>query len=115
MALPAPRPAPFLKISSAVALAADELNQKSMEIDKAVQSAPPDVQNKINAIQSPTTNVVPDTITLADVGQKKLLRDKVQAFAADAEKKEHMYRVLSVISICLSAVLALVGGIASFL
>lgn len=102
-------------VQSAASRATDQLNEKSKEIDKKLQKAAPDVQDKINAIQASIGNLVPGKVTIIPVEAREALTDEVKSFIAYAEKKERLYSMLSLISICLSSGLALVGGIASFM
>jgi hypothetical protein len=105
---------PPASVQAAAGQATAELNKKSSDIDKTVQNAAPDVQNKINAIQAPTTAVVPTTVTIVNAEQRKPLIDEVRSFATYAESKERMYSRLSLVLISVSAGLALLGSIASF-
>ncbi len=106
---------PPASVQAAAGQATAELNKKSSDIDKTVQNASPDVQGKINAIQAPTTAVVPTTVSLVNAEQRKPLIDEVRSFATYAEGKERLYSRLSLVLICVSAGLALLGSIASFM
>jgi hypothetical protein len=106
---------PPVSVQAAAGHATAELNKKSLEIDKTVQNTAPDVQDKINAIQAPTTAVVPTLVSLVSGEQRKPLIDEVRSFAAYAETEERIYSRLSLVLICVSAGLALLGSIASFM
>lgn len=104
--------------SNAIKAAADkatrQLNEQSAEVDRTIQDSTPDVRDKINAIPTPATTVVPVTVTVLDAEQRKPLIDEVRSFATYAENKERMYSRVSLILIFVSAGLALIGSIASF-
>ena len=88
---------PPASVQAAAGQATAELNKKSSEIDKTVQNAAPAVQEKINAIQAPTTAVVPTRVNLVNAEQRKPLIDEVRSFATYAESKE---RILLTIVAC---------------
>ena len=106
---------PPASVQAAAGHATAELNQKTTQIDAAVQNAAPDVKDKINAIQSPASNVVPVRVTIIDSEQRRQLTEAVRYVALEAERKERFYSRLSLTLICVSAGLALAGGIASFM
>lgn len=87
----------------------NELSSKLTKIDDAVAKAPSDVQEKIKAIQPLSV-----AVTVSDQQKHKLL-DAAQSFSAESGKSEQWFFRLGVTSIILSAVLALIGSVSSFL
>jgi len=94
---------------SLVQKATNELDTKLSKIDDAVSKAPSDVQEKIKAVEPPAA-----TVGFSDQQKQKLL-NAAQSISTEAGKNEQMYQRLGLASIILSAVLALIGSIASFL
>lgn len=100
---------------SAASQATAELNKKSTEIDRAVQNATPTVQDKIKSIEVSTSPVVSGTVIIVDKDKRAKLAMAVRSTMNYAEHQQRVYSRWSMILTFVSAGLALVGGIASFM